>query len=66
MASPSPFYSKIKIYRKIIEISPILKRYIFKIRDISQFRENLSKKKKDISLSEWKDIFFVEIDISFT
>jgi hypothetical protein len=39
MASPFTIYSKNKIYRNIIEISPILERYLFKIRDISQFRD---------------------------
>jgi hypothetical protein len=50
MASPFTIYSKNKIYRKIIEISPILERYLFKIRDISQFRE-ISLLKRDISFS---------------
>jgi hypothetical protein len=39
MASPFTSYSKNKIYLEIIEISPILKTYLFKIIDISQFRE---------------------------
>jgi hypothetical protein len=35
---PFTVYSKSKIYSKIIEISPILKKYLFQIRDIYQFR----------------------------
>jgi hypothetical protein len=50
MASPFTTYSKNKIYRKIIEISPILEGHLFKIRDISQFRE-ISLLKRHISVS---------------
>jgi hypothetical protein len=54
MASPFTIYSKNKIYRKSIVISPILKRYLFKIRDISHFRE-IFLLKRDISFS-YRDI----------
>jgi hypothetical protein len=47
MASPFTIYSKNKSYRKIIEISPIVKRYLFKIRDIS--RDICLKQKIEIS-----------------
>jgi hypothetical protein len=50
MASPFTIYSKNEIYRKIIEISPILERYLFKIRDIFKFRE-VSLLKRDIGFS---------------
>jgi hypothetical protein len=50
MASPFTIYLKNKIYRKIIEIFPILERYLFKIRDISQFRK-IYLLKRDISCS---------------
>jgi hypothetical protein len=49
-ASPFTIYSKNKIHHKIIEIFPILERYLFKMRDISQFRE-ISLLKRDISFS---------------
>jgi hypothetical protein len=53
MASPFTIYSKNKVYRKIIEISPILKRYL-----CTQERYLFDKKRYLFKLSlNQKDIF---------